>query len=88
MNIKLKESSGFLSVGELRDFLDSHERMWTEEDTQYLGEFKDQKILFLPPGEGYTSSKIVEAYGYGGFFIVPTDKNGMKSGDTQKKQND
>lgn len=76
MNIKLKESSGFLSVEELRDFLDSHERMWTDEDSQYLGEFKDQKILSLPLGKGYSFSKIVEAYGCGGFFIIPTDQNG------------
>lgn len=73
MNISLKESSGFLSVEELRDFLDRHELMWTEEDRQYLGEFKEQKILSLPLGKGYTFSKIVEAYGYGGFFIIPTD---------------
>lgn len=78
MNIKLKESSGFLSVEELRDFLDSHERMWTDEDTQYLGEFKDQKILSFPLDKGYSFSKIVEAYGCGGFFIIPTDQNGSE----------
>jgi len=76
MNIKLKESSGFLSVEELRDFLDSHERMWTDEDIEYLGEFKDQMILSFPLDKGYSFSKVVEAFGYGGFFIIPTDQNG------------
>lgn len=76
MNIELKESSGFLTVKELRKFLDEHEAKWTKEDTLYLGEFGNQKILSLPPKTGYTFSKITDALGYGGFFIIPTNQEG------------
>ncbi|MNY19608.1 hypothetical protein D3C86_1530480 [compost metagenome] len=81
MNIELKQSSGFLSVKELRYFLDAHEAMWTEQDEEFLGKFEDQKILSLPPKSGYTFSKIHEALGYGGFFIIPTDQNGEEIND-------
>lgn len=76
MNTELKESSGILTVRELREFLDAHEAKWTEEDETYLGKFEDQKILSLSPKSGYTFSKIHEAFGYGGFFIIPTNQNG------------
>lgn len=76
MNTKLKESSGQLTVKELRSFLDKHEAEWTEQDCEYLGKFENQMILCLPPGCGYTFSKIEEALGYGGFFIIPTNQEG------------
>lgn len=76
MNLTLNSSSGFLSVGELRAFLAEHEKHWTEEDTIYLGKFEDQSILCLPPESGYTSSKIIQGFGYGGFMIIPTNQQG------------
>lgn len=76
MNLELKETSGFLSVGELRKFLDEHEKRWSEEDELYLGPFKSQMILSFPPSSGYTFSKMVEAFEHGGFFIFPTDQHG------------
>lgn len=78
MNITLKGSSGALSVKELREFLDEHEKAWTEEDEIYLGKFENQLILSLPPKSGYTFSKITEAFGCGGFFIIPTDQEGSE----------
>lgn len=81
MNIELKESSGLLTVKELRMFLDLRESKWTEEDTKYLGEFENQKIFSLPPKSGYTFSKIYEALGYGGFFIIPTNRQGEEIND-------
>lgn len=33
-----------LTVKSLREYLDSMEKLWTEEDTKYLGEFNSQKI--------------------------------------------
>lgn len=76
MDIELKETSGLLTVGELRAFLDAHESQWTEEDELYLGKFSSQMFLSFPPKGGYTFSKVVEAYGHGGFFIFPTDQKG------------
>jgi len=76
MNISLKSSSGRLTVKELRSFLEDHESKWTDQDVEYLGKFEDQKILSLPPRSGYTFSKIEEALGCGGFFIIPTDEKG------------
>lgn len=76
MEIKTKETSGACSVGELRKFLDLHESKWTDEDTLYLGKFENQLILSLPYGRGYSYSKVTEAYGCGGFFVIPTNQNG------------
>lgn len=81
MNIELKQSSGFLTVKEIREFLDKHEAKWTDEDTLYLGKFEDQLILSLPPKSGYTFSMIVEALEHGGFFIIPTDQEGNEIND-------
>jgi len=76
MKIDLTETSGFLTVGELRKFLDAHEKAWTKEDAEYLGEFSDQMFLSFPAVGGYTFSKMTVAYGNGGFFIFPTDQKG------------
>jgi len=71
-----KKPEGILTVGKLRAYLDAMEAGWTEKDAEYLGKFEDLAILTIPSEKGYTYSKIEDATGYGGFFIVQANAKG------------
>lgn len=57
------------TVGELQTYLAALEAAWTEEDSDYLGEFKNQP-LYLGTSKGLT---LAEATFNGCFGLIITD---------------
>lgn len=53
-----------ITIKKLREYLDSFEASWTEEDERYLGKFEDH-ILYIP---FYSEEGIFEGYGWASVF--------------------
>lgn len=77
--MKTPELPEHLNVETLRKWLDDYEATWTEQDKEYMGEFKHTPIRALvdiKDGGGIADGAIYEHAGLG-FVIVPKDcKNG------------
>jgi len=71
----------YMSVKDLRVYLDEREAIWTPEDDQYLGKFEDQSVMvdcFKNEGEHKFSYKgighaRISYDGTLGFIIEPTN---------------
>jgi len=64
------------TVKDLRKLLSEEEARWSREDEKYLGKFEDQQILSWIPSRGYTLSRVEPEYGFGGFLVIPLDREG------------
>jgi len=68
--MQLAAASSPSTLGELKEYLNALEAVWSVTDTKYLGAFKDQKIYLAQP-DGMFQSK---AYYHGGYGLVVSNK--------------
>lgn len=74
--MKSGSSEKYLTIKDLRQWLDDNEKEWTDEDVKYLGEFDKQLILSWTQGRGYAPVVARSEWGYGGPLIVALDAQG------------
>lgn len=66
----------FVTIAQLRKWLDEHEADWSKEDIKYMGEFSDQLVLMWVPQRGYAPTIAHPTWEFGGFLLSAIGPDG------------
>lgn len=85
--MRIEAPKGVLTVGKLLDYLEEMQKSWTEEDSKYMGDFRNQRI-YTPhynDKNEYLGIGHARIYYHGGLDFIVDVKDRDKALEEDKK---